>query len=63
MTRVNVLLPKDLRERYRCSRQTILNWEHERRLPPRDVFNNERPIGWLPQTLKEAERGKDGQAG
>ena len=55
MTRVNFLLPKDLAERYRCCRQTIANWEREQRLPPRDVFNNERPIGWLPQTLKEAE--------
>ena len=53
--RVNVLFPKDLTQRFNVCRQTILNWEHERRLPPRDVFNNERPIGWLPQTLKKAE--------
>lgn len=53
--RVNVLFPKDLTQRFNVCRQTILNWERERRLPPRDVFNNDRPVGWLPQTLKEPE--------
>ena len=55
MKRIEILYPKDLKQMFNICRATVANWERDRRLPPRDVFNNDRPVGWLPQTLKQAE--------
>ena len=55
MQKLNVLFPKDLTTRYRVCRATVFNWEREGRLPPRDVYNGKHPVGWMPQTLKDAE--------
>lgn len=54
--KLKVFFPKDLAQRYNVSRQTILNWERERRLPPRDVLNGRAAgVGWLPRTLEKVE--------
>lgn len=57
MKRVEVLYPKDLTRMFRVCRATIYNREREGRLPPRDVYNGQHPVGWLLQTLKDTEKG------
>lgn len=57
VSKVSILFPKDLPRLFNVCRATVFNWEREKRLPPRDVFNNERPVGWLPRTLEKVEKG------
>jgi hypothetical protein len=50
--------PLGIQKRYDISAPTRWRWEKCGLLPPRDVFVGGRPIGWKPETLDAADRGK-----
>lgn len=52
-----VVWPQGVQERYGINITTRWRWEHEGRLPPRDVFVGGKAIGWKPSTLDAADAG------
>ena len=52
--------PCGVEERFGISAPTRWRWEKLGMLPPRDVFVAGRPVGWRPETLEAAERGRAG---
>jgi len=49
--------PSGVEARYGINSVTRWRWERDRKLPARDVFVGQVPVGWRPETLEAAERG------
>jgi hypothetical protein len=50
--------PSGVQLRYDISAPTRWRWEKVGLLPRRDVFVGGKPVGWRPETLEAADRGR-----
>lgn len=50
--------PRGVEQRYDISSPTRWRWEKQGRLPARDVFVGGKAVGWRPETIEAAERGR-----
>lgn len=50
--------PRGVANRFGVTTVTVWRWERSGRLPARDVYLGGRAVGWRPETLEAAERGR-----